>query len=409
MKIFASVVLTLILAALSVHALGSDKTEAYFREYFNVKFENTPKSTNEMIVALGGEPIEIGRDGAVDENALIAEGLRMAGLEELALTYTKEEAHEKVNEKLKRAPKIMTGMDASAAAAYAPYLACALDMGLIGPEGLQDIPDFLYRCAEIAGKGRHYLGHVSDENILSVIRSALNSFTNFHAEEMKALGNEIVLRGATTGYSLKYTGYDARFLAEYTFRYGHSDFQHAQQLIGLLRSEGLDAYVQLEPKVSAYEYMLDWGEPAEPTPTYAVVQVKGDRYICYAVEYDLVLEFDTVEDRRAFDLLIETYAKKYDDRVDGDGRATTALLAESWWQPLYFSSAPVNGLNFGELTDNVVYDKTGNFAIHSFSLSENADTIAEVVAEAAPELEVNSQIVYANAAFIRYITGSDYQ
>ena len=69
------------------------------------------------------------------------------------------------------------------------------------------------------------------------------------------------------------------FLADYTLRYSHSDYVHAVQLVGLLMSEGYDGYLQIEPKVSAYEYMAEWGDPGAPTPTYKVEQVEDNRSI----------------------------------------------------------------------------------------------------------------------------------
>ena len=69
--------------------------------------------------------------------------------------------------------------------------------------------------------------------------------------------------------------------------------------------------MQLEPKVSIYEYLLEWGPvPKEATPTYAVKQVKDDLYLTYAIEYDLKLEFDNKEDMIRFDDVINQYAKK---------------------------------------------------------------------------------------------------
>ncbi len=386
-----------------------DKAIEYFSEYYNIDAENTGESANEILAALGGETIEVGEDGSFDENDVIIAGLRLAGLEELALSYVNEGAPDKAKEKLEAASEIIEGYGVDVTDEFAPYIACALDLNLVGPEGAQDVPDFLYRCAEIAGMGRHYVGRVSDPDILSAVRAAMDSFINFDEEELTNLGTEIVLQGATTGYNLKYSGYDAHFLADYTIKYGHSDYQHAQQLIGLLLSEGVDAYIQIEPKVSAYEYMIEWGDPGDPTPTYAVKQVTEDRYVCYATEYDMLLEFDTVEDKEAFDGLIETYAKKYDDRVDEDGNVTAALLAGSWWQPLYSSTTPMDEEAYGKLVDNIVYDESGLFSIHPFSLPENTEAIAKVVEEVAPELTVSPQTIYVNAAFMRYITGEDYQ
>ena len=388
-------------AALSVPVLADDcdKAAEYFSEYYNIEptEDYSLEYVNNMLTTLGGEALP-GEE--LNEEELVAAGIRLAGLEELALSYINDDAPDK-------AAKVLEAQEFTASDEYAPYIACAFDLGLIGEEG--DPVDFLYQCMEIAGKGRHYLGRVSDERILPELRTALDSYTLIDEEELTNLGKEIVLSGATTGYGLKYSGYDAHFLADYTLKYGHSDYQHAVQLIGLLRSEGIDAFVQVEPKVSVYEYMMDWGDPGDPTPTYAVKEAAEGRYLCYAVEYDLLLEFDTLEEKEAFHGIIETYAKKYDDSVDEDGNVIEKLLAGSWWQPLYSSLTPMENEEFGELIDNVVYDADGLYSIHPFSVPEQAEAVAKVVAKVAPELTVSPVTIYVNPAFIRYITGTDYQ
>ena len=215
--------------------------------------------------------------------------------------------------------------------------------------------------------------------------------------------------GTVTGYGLKYAGYDAKFLDPYTLKYSHSDSRHAVQLVGLLRSEGMDGYVQIEPKVSVYEYLIEWGTPAPPSPTYAVEKQENGRYLCSSVEYDLMIEFDTVEEKENFHRVIERYAKKYDDRVDSDENTTAKLLAESFWQPLYSSGTPMKNSEFVEMIDNAVYDRTYKYSIHSFSLPEAASDVAEKVAEIAPDRDINPYKVYVNPAFKRYMTGEDHQ
>ena len=267
----------------------------------------------------------------------------------------------------------------------------------------------MYRCLEIAGKGRHYLGRVTDADLMEEMRAVLDSMSIFDNWELDALGTELVMDGIVTGYGLKYAGYDARFLDAYTLKYSHSDYQHAIQLVGLLRSEGMDAYVQIEPKVSIYEYLKEWGTPAAPSPTYAVQQTDNGRYLCYSVEYDLMIEFDSADDKEKFHGLIETYAKKYDDRVDENGDVTAKLLAESWWQPLYSSGTPMRNGEFQEMIDNTIYDRTGKYSIHTFTLTEGADAVVDKVGEIAPELTMSPFKVYVNPAFVRYITGEDHQ
>ena len=402
----AAAVLTAALSANVQADSAGMKAEEYLSEYFNIKpftaEDADPDTVNAALTALGGESLDT---EASDHEAIIAEGIRLAGLEELALSYENDANPGKRDDVLKR-----EGVTAEKEE-YAPYIAAALDLGLIenGTDGKTDPEEFLYRCIEIGGKGRRYIGRVNDPNILSELSTALNGFMLFDEKDLTELGNEIVLSGATTGYSLKYNKFDAHFLADYTLRYSHSDYRHAIQLIGLLRSEGMDAYIQIEPKVSVYEYMADWGDPGEPTPTYAVREAEDGRYLCYAIEYDMELEFDTRKDKEAFHKVIEDYAKKYDDRVDEDGNVTAKLLAESWWQPLYSSLTRMENDEFGELVDNVVYDKSGEYSIHPFSLPDKSGEIMAKAKEIAPDLEVNPVTVYANPAFVRYLTGEDHQ
>ena len=396
-----------------------EKAAEYLSEYYNIapftSDEATPEMVNEALTSLGGEAV---MDDDFNEEALVAEGIRIAGLEELALTYVNDAAPDKAVKRLvetgayvsddESAPEA-SDLDDDETHEYAPYLACAIDLGFLPTDETSEIEDFLYHCAEVGGKARHYIGRISDDDILTTLATTMNGFSIFEEESLADLGKEIVLSGATTGYNLKYTNDDAHFLADYTLRYGHSDVRHAIQLVGLLKSEGFDGYVQVEPKVSVYEYMTEWGEPSDPTPTYMVKQETEDRYLCYALEYDLAIEFDTLEEKNDFHELIETYAKKYDDRVDADGNVTARLLAESFWQPLYFSLTEMEEDEYGELVDNVIYNADGNYALHSFSLPENCDAIEAKVKEAAPDLEVSRQTIYTNPAFMRYITGEDHQ
>ena len=342
---------------------GHEKAEEYLFNYYGIEpgQELTPENVNGMLGAVGGEPIKA---EALSDGAVIEAGIKLAGLDELAQSYLNDAIPDKAA-KVLEANGILTEEE------YVPYVACAADLELYAKDTPFDVETFLYRCLEIAGKGRHYLGRVTDADLM---------------EEMRA-----------------------RFLDAYTLKYSHSDYQHAIQLVGLLRSEGMDAYVQIEPKVSIYEYLKEWGTPAAPSPTYAVQQTDNGRYLCYSVEYDLMIEFDSADDKEKFHGLIETYAKKYDDRVDENGDVTAKLLAESWWQPLYSSGTPMRNGEFQEMIDNTIYDRTGKYSIHTFTLTEGADAVVDKVGEIAPELTMSPFKVYVNPAFVRYITGEDHQ
>ena len=405
--LFRILSLALVLAvALGAFALAEgEKAAEYLEAYYGIapfEGEVSLDAFNAALEAVGAPAIE--GDALTMENAVQA-AVRLAGMEELALTYINDDAPDKVKD-------VLADAGIEVAEEYAPYMACAIDMGLIDldePFVAEAVATLLYDALAISDRARNAIGRVFDNDILYKLSGVLNAFIIFDDEQLTELGTEIVLRGATTGYNLKYAGFDANFLDKYTLKYGHSDVKHAMQLVALLNSEGIDAWIQIEPKVSVYEYMIEWGEPGEPTPTYAVLQVSDDRYLCYAVEYDMMLEFDSTEDKEAFHDIIETYAKKYDDSFDEEGNLTEKLLDGSWWQPLYSSTTEMENEEFGLLYDNVVYDADGLFSIHPFSLPENQQAIADVVAEVAPELSVSPVAIYVNPAFMRYITGEDYQ
>lgn len=414
MKRALSVLLAaVLLMMLSVPALADQHAAEYLSEYCNVTIpeEITAESFNRILTALGQEPVDA--ETLTPADVCVA-AVRLAGMEEFALTFVSDRHPEKAAEVLEDY-SVTPDYDVEVEEAVAPYVAAALELGYVyndefyEPITAEGVARTLYCALEDAGLGRRYIGRVFDEGIRAKLAATLNGDIIFDEPVMTELGTEIVLRGATTGYGLKYAGDDAHFLQDYTLKYSHSDLDHALQLVALLRSEDIDGYIQIEPKVSVYEYMLDWGEPGDPTPTYQVKQVTEDRYLAYAVEYDMMIEFDTLEDKEAFHGIIEDYAKKYDSSFDGEGNLTAKLIAGSWWQPLYSSTTEMRNEEYEMLVDNVVYDETGSFSIHPFSVPENTEAIEAVVAEVAPQLTVSPVTIYANPAFHRYITGSDYQ
>ena len=407
-RLFVILAVVLCAALLCSGALANENAAAYLKEYFGVSFDGevTAEAYNAALTAMDAEPLD-GETFTLADAVIGA--VRLAGMEEMAKAFVNEADPGK-------AAKILADEHISADEAYQPYIACALELDLVsddadfsGPVSAETAAVMLYRAAEISGKGRHYFGRLSDDSILVNARSAMDSDFNFDDVKLDGAGLNILVKEATTGYSLKYSRFDARFIEENTLRYGHDDITHLVQLIQLLKSEDFDAYVQVEPKVSVYEYMPEWGLPKSDTPTYAVKELVDGRYFAFAMEYELVLEFDTAEEKNKFHDLVEAYAKKYDDRVDADGNIIKELLYNSFWQPLYYSVTEMDGDVYEEMIDNVVMGADGYFSIHSFSLADKTDAVAEAVREIAPELNTDQRTVYVNPAFYRYITGIDYQ
>ena len=383
-----------------------EKAADYLKAYFGVEPMTGTVSAdvfNAALVKIFGEDAKTAVGAGLTVAQAVKAAVESCGLRELALTYSAEKS------------AASTAGAGKIEADCLPYVAAALDTSLAS--GTWDFTalldgetatQLLMNAVNIAGKGRNYLGNVSDPDIYQKLQSAWATFGNFDDEKLSKLGADLVIAGASTGYNLKYDGYNANFLPEYTLQYGHSDITHAIQLIALLNSEGIDAKVAMEPKTSIYEYLTEWGTPSDPTPTYEVKAIEGGRYLCYATEYDMKLEFDTVADKEAFDGLIGKYAKKWDSNTDGDGNPTEPLLAGAWWQPLYTSTVPMKDTeNYTLIKDNVVHN--GPYTIHPFSTVDNTDAIAKVVKEEAPDLSVELVDLYVNKAFYNYLTDTDHQ
>lgn len=373
---------------------------AYLKEYFSIAPMSGTVSWstfNNALTKIGAKTVAA--SGTLSAASAAKGIVAAANLTELANTYTASQAAS------------ACARYGGIAAADAPYVACAIQMGLI-PNSVDftapltgDVASLiLMNAVESAGKGRNYIGFSSDPDIAARLVSTWNSFTLFDDPTLTALGVAIVKSGATTGYNLKYDGNAARFLSENTIQYGHSDITHAVQLMGLLDRAGLVARVQLEPKVSAYQYLLEWNNGKLPasTPTYQVKKISDDLYVCFAVEYDLQLEFSSQADRSAFDSLIQTYAKKSDSNPNGDG-----MIYGAWWQPLYSTKDSMPSPTYQQINDVVV--RNGPYTIHPFATNEQLSAVKAEVAKDAPSLTCSPTQIWVNAAFYRYITGTDHQ
>lgn len=385
----------------------SEATDAdYLKTYFDVELTADSPDAAAFHAALkkvAGEAAP-DADGELTWTSAVQAAVKAADYEELALSYPQE----KVAERLKQ-----HGVEASAEESYGADLACALDVSLIDTEDAKraaageaftaaDAEKLLMNIAVANGDGRNFLGMASDPDIYGKVDQAWNSFLLFDDGKLAEVGKEAVLQQISTGYGIKSAAYDARFLPNLTLQYGHSDIKHAHQLLGLLNSENIDAKVQLEPKISIYQYLLEWGPVPEATPTYEVKQF-DDLYLVYAVEYDMQLEFHNTDDMMRFDSVIKEFAKKNEGNEDAKG-----LIYASWWQPLYSTTrTDMPAEDYHQMFDCVV--SNGIYSIHPFALPENKDMVVEKLTELAGDLEVKTVERYCNTAFYSYLKGEDYQ
>ena len=385
----------------------SEATDAdYLKTYFNVELKadtwNAAAYEAGLKQVAGDEAPAI--SGELSWTAAIDAAVAAADFAELALSYPED----KVQERL-----AFYGVTAEAEPASLANLAVALDTGLIdgdtagkaaGDEAFTaaDAEALLMAVAEANGDARNYLGMSGDPDIYGKVDQMWNSFLLFDDPVLSEIGKNAVLEEISTGYGIKSDAYAARFLPELTLQYGHDNIKHAHQLLGLLSSENIEAKVQLEPKISIYQYLLEWGPVPEPTPTYEVKQF-DDLYLVYAVEYDLQLEFNTTEEMLRFDQVILDYAKKNEGNEDAVG-----LIYNSWWQPLYSTTKTGMPKGYEQMFDCVV--QNGIYSIHPFALPENKDAVVAALTEMAGEDATVTPVErFCNSAFYNYLSGADYQ
>ncbi|MEN1760708.1 hypothetical protein [Anoxynatronum sibiricum] len=249
------------------------------------------------------------------------------------------------------------------------------------------------KVVEMNGRYKNYLGQISDPAIFGKIYTAWEAQTLIEATELRELINQVLEADVITGYNVKDLQFDPRFDPELTITYGHSNIVHALQLIGLLRSEGINARVQLEPKSSAYIYMKEWGEPQE-SPGYQVAMIENGNYIAYAKEYDISFEFFTKQEKERFQDIIFAYAKRNQEDMTG-------LIAGSWWQPLFYSLTPLE--DYLVITNNYIQAE-GKLA-QSFSLQEDSEAVMTAIQELGADMDVVTYDFWVDEPFFNYLTG----
>lgn len=322
----------------------------------------------------------------------VAIAVRAADLKELAYTYPAA-----------KVDKVLTKLNVKSSALGtkgAQEVAAAVDTGLL-PAALytnfnpksaasdQLIHTLLGKVLVTKGLYKKYIGYTNDNDIYTKLSNAYETSDIIDAPNLKKVVNTALEQDLITGYNVKDSRFDANFIDSLSLIYGHDDFKHAIQLIGLLRSEGLNAKVQFEPKTSAFIYLAEWG-----TPGPNVIQIANGNYIKYAKEYDLEFEFATVQDKAAFETVISKYAKK-------DAEDQTGLIASSWWQPLYYSKTALD--NYEIITNNYITDKDSPYTVNPFSLNENSAAVVAGFKAIDPNVIVTPTQFWVDKPFFRYL------
>ncbi len=381
-----------------------EDSKEYLKEYFDVSFDEDIEKADidyAMKKIFAEETVSI--EGDLNGLTFLKAINKASGFEELALTYDDG----KVKESLKGA-----GIEEEVDSELGKYIACTIDTNLLDAQNVKELvsaekikPELvitsLMQVINKTSLGSNYLGYSNDPTIYRKIEDSWTSFVLFEDEKLTDIGAKLVQDKKITGYNLKLNSYRADFIADKTMSYGHSNIEHALQLIGLLNSEDLVAKVQLEPKVSIYEYLPEWGPVGDPTSKYQVVEA-GDLLLANAVEYDLKLEFSSSQDLIEFEQVIDKYAKK------NEGNEGEGLIVESWWQPfLLVSNDEMPEDVFFEIYDLSLSNE--EYTLRSVVLKEDKDDIEGELKKLSDSGQVEAEKKYTNKAFYSYLTGTDHE
>ncbi len=362
-------------------------------------------SEDDFLVALGALGLSVADTEIVDGEVLTldeAVGYVMSavGMTELAWTFPEE-----------KYSSLLAGFEVMATGAEKvdQLATTALTIGLVdaswynenveeGDMSSDDMGYLLEAAASFKGITKDYLGMISDDSIYASILDSWNNYSIVQNNALVDIVDEGVIQGITTGYNVVKKADNPTFDEVLTINYGHSDIKHALQLVGLLKSEGIDAKVDFQGKTSAFLYLEEWGTPTE-SEDFKVKQIPNGNYVAYSKEYNIYFEFENTADKAAFDSIILAYAKK--DSSDEPG-----LIYASWWQPLYSSTVEM-GEGYYAITDNVI--SYGIYEAHPFALNENVEASVMGFKAIDPTLEIDSRMFWVNHAFYNYLGGTDFK
>lgn len=382
----------------------NDLQEAYLTHYFGIGWNDAHTESQFLSAANRIIPshdvVALSPDTPLTAQRAIYYGLKLAGFNELIATYSDRNVEKALdNEQL--ALLLDKRSLQEAATALDIGMIHSKDLGLLLKEEKANkdmVSRILLFVADAKGKGRNFVGTTDEPEIYSRIMANYLEGTGLMNTKLYTVGKRAVKRKVTTGFNLKNDRYNPKFFPDLTLTYSHSSTDHVKQLLALLKREGIVAKVQLEPKLSVYEYLLEWGPVPTPSTTYRVEKHDDTFYLAHSYEYDLSFEFANVQDKERFDGLVNKFAKK--NSADPKDKA---LIADSWWQPLYSSPTPMQTEGYHLIYDNVL--RSAHYSIHPFSLAEKRHKTAEELQALAPDLSVDSKPIYVNSAFYRYLKG----
>lgn len=233
-----------------------------------------------------------------------------------------------------------------------------------------------------------YIGQLDEASLYQRIETQWKIAPSLTPSAFALELRRLIGQGIATGYNLVASPWPL-FAADRHIIYGHSNIDHAQQLLALLASEGVQARVGFSRKTSAFLYRDDWG-----TLSQSLIDLGNNRRLVEANEYDLHFEFPSVSDKEKFVATINRYAKKESENQSG-------LILGSWWQPFYRSKTSAQG--FASATQIAV--SNGSETAYLLALPTQAPALVKAIQALNSNWTVNPEAIWVNLAFHRYLQG----
>ena len=239
----------------------------------------------------------------------------------------------------------------------------------------------------VSGNHSALRGRIGDVSLYHHMEGAFDHASLLEDNLFLDVLGESLIDGVLTGYDLRRKGVYDNFSYAHTFIYSQSSLLHMRQLVALLDSEGIEGWVYLTPKVSAFLYRDDWGPASD-----AVVTLAGGVRVVQGREVAVLFRFDSGDDRERFHEVVTSFAKK-------DEKDQLGLIENAWWQPFYYTDQKFEGF---EPISLVVISSDDHEATLTVLESKTAKVV-HALEDDRWDLRVDR--VWVNPPFFRFLNG----
>lgn len=288
-------------------------------------------------------------------------------------------------------------------------LAAAVDLNIISRESLnllnveEDLTsDFamtlLSKLYVLRGEHKNYIGHTKESEIYEKINQRIELYKLPVIENaVQKVLQSLLEENYISGYFIKERKFESHFNSDLSLLYLHNDIKHAKQLIALIKREDIYAKVQITPKISTFIYLKEWETPVI-SEKERYINLESGNYLVLKEEFDLEFEFEDSEEKKAFQNIILSYAKKREkiEEVSGEDN----VIYSSWFVPSFVSRAEVE--SYVKIINNMIVD--GDYIYCTFTSVEKSNELAVIIKEQHPEITLSREDLWVNRDFYEYMS-----